>query len=469
MKSLTPLLGVVATLAGLTACGGGSGSSSATGTASTPQSTVNLVVTDTPSTNITVLSFQIDITGAVLQPGNLSLLPKPVTVDLAQLVSDSAFLSSTVIDSTTYTSLQLTYANPQITIANNTGGTLNLHGQSCAAGATCTFAPALNNASVTISSGVFPLTLTASSSSGLNLDLSIPDLLQSDLSVTFANGSSVNLSLLGSGPARIDDMLVKVNSVSASQVNVTTAFGNTLVLDEATTSAYKFPTGVCSASNASCVAAGQTLAVDASLGGDGKLVIDSLSYVGESGSSFVKALVLSGASGTTPAAQLLLRHNINAPTLTPGQVATVAFAANASYAVATASHPTVANGSFAAPADLLPGQEVIVSVGTDLVAGSTPSFTTSTVYLQSSQILGDVATVDATGSSLTIDSLTGLFTASGLHIQAIDVQADANSTLVGFASFAGIAPGKLIVVKGPLFNVAGSTPTIAAVQIRGKS
>jgi hypothetical protein len=35
---------------------------------------------------------------------------------------------------------------------------------------------------VTLSSGVFPLTVTASSSTGLSMDLSIPDLLQSDLS-----------------------------------------------------------------------------------------------------------------------------------------------------------------------------------------------------------------------------------------------------------------------------------------------
>jgi hypothetical protein len=317
---------------------------------------------------------------------------------------------------------------------------------------------------------LFPLNLTASSSSGLNLDLSIPDLLQSDLSVTFANGSSVNLSLLGSGPARIDDILATVNSVSGSEVNVTTAFGNTLVLDESSSSAYKFPSGVCATSSASCLAAGQILAVDASMGGDGKLTIDSMSYVGQSGSSFIKALVLSSATGTTPSAQLLLRQGVNAPTLSAGQVATVTFANNASYAVATASYPAVTNAGFAGSADLLPGQEVIVSVGSDVLAATNPTFTTSTVYLQSSQVLGDVATVDSADSAVTIDSLTGLFTASGLHIQAIDVQSDTNTTLVGFNSLSAISPGKLIVAKGPLFNVPGAaSPVIAAVQVRGKS
>lgn len=65
---------------------------------------------------------------------------------------------------------------------------------------------------MTISNGVFPITVTANSTTGLALDPSIPDLLQSDLSVTAANGTSVNISLLptpvaGSAQAQIDDVL----------------------------------------------------------------------------------------------------------------------------------------------------------------------------------------------------------------------------------------------------------------------
>jgi hypothetical protein len=462
----------LAALASAASCGGGSGrepSVATGGTTTSAQTTVNLVVTDTPATDITVLSFQIQITGAVLQPGNVSILPKPVTVDLAQLISDTGMLASTVVGSATYTSLQLTYANPQVTILNNTGATLSLRGQTCSPGASCTFVPALNNATITISSGVFPLTLTASSSTGLNLDLSIPDLLQSDLSVTFANGTSVNLSVLGSGPVRIDDVMGTVTSVSGSRVNITTAFGDQLVLDESSTSAYKFPASICASSAASCLASGQIVAVDASLGGDGKLVIDSLSYLGDSGSSFIKALVLSGAAGTSPTAQLLLRQGINTTSLSAGEIANVAFPTSASYSVATAAYPQVANSSFAGPQDLLPGQELIVSVGSDLVTGSTPSFTSSTNYLQSSQVIGDVSTVDAASSSLSIDTLTGLFTSGSAHIQAIDVQADSNTTLVGFTSIGTISAGKIIAAKGPLLNVPGSTvPGIAAVQIRAK-
>ncbi len=160
MKSKTKILAAVLALATLGGCGGGSTSSS--GSTTPENGTVNLVVQDTPSTKITVLSFQVQITGAVLQPGNVSLLPKPVTVDLAQLVSDTAFLSSTVVGSATYTSMTMTFANPQVTIVNNSAAPIVTPTQTCANGATCTFIPNLNSASVTISSGVFPVTVTAS-------------------------------------------------------------------------------------------------------------------------------------------------------------------------------------------------------------------------------------------------------------------------------------------------------------------
>ncbi len=464
----TGLFGVLA----LGACGGDGSSSSGSGVStSQPQSTVNLVVTDTPSAGITVLSFQIQITGAILQPGNVSILPKPVTVDLAQLVSDTGFLASTVIDSATYTSLQLTYANPQVTIQNNTGLAITAAGQTCAVGATCTFTPALNNASVTISSGVFPLTLTASSSTGLNLDLSIPDLLQSDLSISFANGSSVNLSLLGSGPAKIDDVLATVTSVSGTQVSVTTAFGNTLNLDETSSTAYSYPNSVCATPAASCVSAGQIVALDLALSGQGSLSIDSLTYVGTANASLVKGLVLSTATtGANPTAQVLLQRGVNAASLTAGEIATVSLAADATYAIATAAYPQLPSATFASAQDLLPGQELIVAVGSDLVAGSAPTFSTATVYLQSSQVIGSVGSIDTASASLTLEGLTGVFSSAHTLIQEIGVQTGSSTTLVGFSSLSAITTGQLLVAKGPLLNSTSSGyPIVAATDVRART
>jgi hypothetical protein len=76
--------------------------------------------------------------------------------------------------------------------------------------------------------------------------------------------------------------------------------------------------------------------------------------------------------------------------------------------------------------------------------------------------------VESATSALTIDSLTGLFTDSGLHLQSLGVQADASTTLVGFANLSAIVPGQLIAAKGPLLNVAGGMPVVAAVQLAAR-
>jgi hypothetical protein len=474
MRSTTRWLGLTLTICLATAgCGGSGGEISSTGQ-TTSTSTVNLVVADTPATDLTVLSFQVQITGAVLQPGNVSLLPRPVTVDLAQLVSDTAFLSSTVIDSATYTSLELTFANPQVTLLNNTGVPIELAGQSCAAGATCTFDPALNNATVTISNGVFPLTVTASSTTGLNLDLSIPDLLQSDLSVTLANGSSVNLALLsGNNVTSIDDVLGTVTAVNGTQISLTTAFGDSLILNESSSTAYAYPSSVCATPTASCVMTGQIVAVDLSLPGDGALGLTSLSYVGSSGSQVVKALILStDTSATTPSVQALIQREVNVSSLDAGQIATISLLSDAAYSVGVAGYPQITTAGFSTATDLLPGQEVILIVGSDLVTGSAPSFSTGALYLEPSQIIGEVASVDTTQSSIEVTGLSGLFTGARPIIQQMAVQTGSSTNFVGFSSAAltAVNVGQFIAAKGPLFyDTNSATSILSAVQLRART
>jgi hypothetical protein len=469
-------------VAGISLCGcvaGSTGQSSSTPTP-TANATVNLVVTDTPPTEITVLSFQVQITSAVLQPGNVSLLPRPVTVDLAQLVTDTGFLASTVIDSGTYTSMTMTLANPQVTIENNRPSAITVAGQTCAAGAICTIVPALNNASVTISSGVFPVTVAANSTTGLNLDLSIPDLLQSDLSVTLANGTSINLSVLpqpsssSSEQAKIDDVFGTISSISGSQIGITTAFGDSLVLTSSGSTTYNYPASVCSTAGASCLAVGQVVTTDLSLLGNGALSLNAISYAGNSGAPEVKGLVLStDTAAAVPTVQLLVQRSINVSSLPPGQIATVSLPSGTKYAVGTAVYPGTSGASYSSALDLLTGQELVVNVGSNLVTGSAPSFTASTAYLESSQLIGVVASVNAANSSLTINGLSGLLTGARPIVQQMGVQTAATTEFIGFspASFSAVSAGQFVAAKGPLFNTVGSSgyPTISAIQLRKRA
>jgi hypothetical protein len=472
MRSYVPAMVMFTAL--LSGCGGGS-SDSASSASSNANATMNLVVSDTPSTGITVLAFDVQIQSAVLQPGNVALLPQPITVDLAQLVSDSSFLASAVVGSGTYTSLSLTLANPQVTILNNTSAALSLNGQTCAIDAVCTYTPLLNAATVTISNGVFPLTVTANSSTGLNLDLSIPDLLQTDLSLTLATGSSVNLSLFGNGSSEpvISDILGTVTAIDGQQVHVTTALGNALVLNETSSSSYSYPSAVCPSANAACLAVGQVIGTGLTLASGGQLDIGSLLYLGPQGSSWARAWVMGGASAaSTPTVPMLVLTRVNTTAVSPGQVATVALPADASYAIASANYPAVAGSSFASAEDLVSGQEVLVSVGSDVQSGATPSFSADTVRLVASQFVGLVGAVDPSSQSLQLISLPGLFTQRPPYVQSVQVQTGSATDFIGWGDtgLGSVSAGHFAAVKGPLFNTPSiGAPTLAAVQVRSRA
>jgi len=468
----------------MSGCGGSSGDSGSSAAAPTAPvvttGAVNLVVQDTPSPNLTVLSFQVQITGAVLQPGSVSLLPKPVTVDLAQLVSDTAFLSSTVVGSNTYTSLTMTFANPQVTIVNNSGAPIVTPTQTCASGAVCTFVPNLNTASVTISSGVFPVTVTANSSTGFALDLSIPDLLQSDLSATFANGTSVNLSLLpapaaGGAQAQIDDVLGVVQSVGSGQVKIKAPDGELLVLTTNSGTAYNFPQSVCAASNASCIVTNQIITTDLSLLANGGLQADSITFAGNPGATVAQGVVVSVGIGAPATFQVLVHRVLpSSTTFTAGDVVDATVQDGAVFSIASAAYPAVAGGTFAAAADLTTGQEVLVEITQETAAGGdgNAAFTSGAVTLESSQISGRVMSVDSGAQSFALTNVWSLFSALSPAIPQLQVQTGAQTSFVHLspANLTAISAGANARVKGPLFHATSglNEPTMSALQVSGR-
>ena len=108
MRRAVQFLFIVALLLFMSGCG------SQSQVATTPVSTnpadvpVSLTVTDTPPNGVTVLFFQLSITGATLTSssgGSVSLLSStnPIPVNVSQLQTDSAFLGSANVTAGTYT------------------------------------------------------------------------------------------------------------------------------------------------------------------------------------------------------------------------------------------------------------------------------------------------------------------------------------------------------------------------------
>src|SRR5260370_40818208 len=87
---------------------------------------LSVTVTDTPPAGVSVLSFEVSVTGATLNPGSVDLLAGrgPVRIEVENLETESGFLNTARVAPGTYTSLNLTFANPELTFKNGTTGTL---------------------------------------------------------------------------------------------------------------------------------------------------------------------------------------------------------------------------------------------------------------------------------------------------------------------------------------------------------
>src|SRR5882762_3746993 len=91
---------------------GGSFGSQGQGPGTAP---VVLAMTDTPPTNVSILSAEVTLTGATLTPGNVSLFSGSTTVELTRLQTDIAYLATAAsIPAGNFTAVTLTFANPML-------------------------------------------------------------------------------------------------------------------------------------------------------------------------------------------------------------------------------------------------------------------------------------------------------------------------------------------------------------------
>ena len=136
---------------------------------SPPAPSATLLIDATPLASVTALSFSVTVTGAVLEPGDVFLISSPVSVEINRLQVETALLANHTIPSGTYTGLTVTFANPSLTILNNSG-TAN---GSCAIAAICKLSPALAASSVNLTGQPFPVTKDGSTTFVLLLDFDL--------------------------------------------------------------------------------------------------------------------------------------------------------------------------------------------------------------------------------------------------------------------------------------------------------
>jgi hypothetical protein len=73
-----------------------------------------LLMTDTPPVGVTLLSFEVTVSSATLEPGDVSLLTGPATAEITRLQTETISLSTTNVNPASYTSLVLTFLNSHL-------------------------------------------------------------------------------------------------------------------------------------------------------------------------------------------------------------------------------------------------------------------------------------------------------------------------------------------------------------------
>lgn len=454
--------------------GGGGGSSQ-----------VSLTIRDfPPPNNISILSMQVTVMSATLQPGNVSLISGPQTVDLVQLQTDTAFLGTAKVAQGTYTSLTIDFENPVMTFMNNTGGPITPNGSpTCPINGVCQITPVVVGGNTNAFMLTPSVTVNGSAPVGLELDMSFIDMTNTDFSVNFFTvGASSVVQLPTVQPTaelrQIDHVLGTVKTLGANQFMFTNAFGQVFTVNATASTLFSYPNAQCNANNFTCVAVGQILDVTMSLLGNGTLNAKEIDFEDVSGSSDVQGVIVT-LTGTPPTAFEMAAHVIQPLTgsnIVIGEDTDVAINAGAAFAVDNHLFTIPAGLSFTSASNLLVGQEVLAHIAGKVTAGPPALFTTDRVLLRRSQITGIVTTpppANGTGA-FTIDSLPSyLQLAQPTNIFSINCNLTSQTQFDQLTpdSSAGIITGNNVSVAGFLFpqpRAVPFVPTLATQKVRGQ-
>jgi co-chaperonin GroES (HSP10) len=407
-----------------------------------------------------------------LQPSDASkspvpLVTSPIDVELTQLETEKALLNAASAPDGTYSGINLTFANPQFTILNQTGQPITMGTQTCLNGHVCEFKPALNQSSLTISSTPFPVTISTTAPMSLVLDFDLNASIQNNLSVT----PTVTLAAVPAKPS--DSEIENIEGLKGQVQNVSTAgftlkdstSGQTFTLNVDNTTQFQgFNEVGCAANNFSCVQAGQIVEVEHLLvKTDGTLLASQIQLDDAANQEQLEGTIVAVNAASNQFQMVVENEEPAAQGVSVGNSVTISINAGAQYAVDSddLSGAIPSGVSFASASDLLVGQEVKVRA---LIVSSSTTGTTATtdrVKLHMSQFPGTVASLNA--PNFAVNNLPALFTSNGINQVQVVVSSGTESE--GISGGSSLIVGNNVVLRGLLFKTAGD-PILIAKKVR---
>jgi hypothetical protein len=460
---------------GATGGGGGGGSQNAS---------LTVTLTSKPDvslTNISVLSATVDITGITLNPTSgsavaLTLSPTVYPADLTRLQTDTAFLGLLTLPAGTYSNATVTFSAPTLTIDNQSGTTLN---GTCLSGTICKIV--LTAGSSQVISAPFPLTLTAGQTTGISLNLSLNDAITVTSGTLALNFSAVDALTAAALPRTgapsgsldlIEDFVGLVTAKTSSSITVTASTGIALQIALPTSPVIEDPQGLCTASNATCLVANQTVvSVDATVNTSGTLSLLSADLLDASPQDEVEGtLINNGTAGQfflVMANKVVASGNSTLASANPGDIFLVTLS-NPTFLVDfdeflnnASLPPSDVTTHFAGEADLANGQGVMVHViaATGTAAVGDQAITADRIVLRFARTSGTVQTVSGQSFTLSNPPPFMSFTINPL-VQTITTATNFD----GATDVNSITVGQTVSIRALMLN--NSTISFYAAKVR---
>ncbi len=437
------VLCVCAAFAGCRANGNPFGSQNQSG-----NSSVVLAVTDTPPSNVSILSAEVTLTGATLTPGNVSIFSGSTTIELTKLQTDVAYLATAAnVPAGAYTGVILTFANPMLTIENDTNAAPS------EAAPWARFAPSRRPRSQTCRPPHrwkwLPSRPTAPP--GFCSTSILDNLLSATLGADFKNGVTASPFIpAGAGAPLVgaEDVVGQVTSLDAAHNSFTFQNANgtfSLAVDGSTTF-FQVPASTCTITGFSGIHVNQILSVDIGIHADGTLGAHNvLCEDSDNSDTEVEGMITATNVGQQQFSIVTLGESASVSGLQIGDVATVHYSAapqtpfDVDFAHADTVQVSTAGFLFAAPTDLSVGQQVSIRRN---ASSSGNSITADRVRLRSSRISANVQSVGA--PNINLGSIPSIF--SGHGVTQIQVQTSAqtilseNNAAIVFTQISGFRP-----------------------------
>lgn len=427
---------------------------------------VSLTIGDAPPAGVTVLSFEVTVTQARLQPGNVNVLPVPLEIEVKGLEVQPAILNTVNVATGTYTSLDVTVANPEMTFRVDALPAPNVacnRGASAAVGDICEIEL---NTMATVSLALNPqLTISTNGSSALFIDANLNNLILNTLAIDLNAAGGLTVTQLQATQGvfeELEDVIGRITAVraSASEFDMQTSAGQTLTVRTDTTTEFDdFDDIGCLTANFACLAVNQVVEVDLELRTGGVLVAEEVEALdNEINQEEVEGTVVAVPGVTSTFEMVLIDESINAAALEIGNRVAVNLQAGARFRIDD-DDLTVNTGDFDTVGDMTPGQVVEVQ----RVAGPTgtpPTIDADEIKLKDTRFTATVQSVSTANNSFVLSGVPGI-----LGVATLEIRVQQETEFDNVSGLSGLANGNTVSVRGLLFKGAG-TPFLIAKRVR---